>query len=379
MTRTGTLVARDHLLRGDPQGDGPQRHAHHPVDRRDQQHQSGAALLHHPAEPEDDAALVLAQHPHRRCRQRKRAEQQHHDDDKQPGDHRSTSHVSARRIVSVNPRSCSTTTSSPACSDSSAAIRLARTRLPQRAVDEHLSTAAAVPRAHDAELAAQPLPPRDHASRPHGDRGARDQRDPRERDQRRRRDARQHGEQPAAGSGDRERDPGRERDDARDADDAAGQVRLGDQEGGAADQQDNADGQHLSNLTSDGTPRRVPEHAEASVRAPGAAGAGAVRRFPDGSAAGARDAADHERADVPWARRSTTVARRLGTSERLILEIYGHLFEECAGQPPIDAEAKVEAARAEHERGPQPWQRRPRAKRKASRLRGFLVVHPTGS
>ena len=41
------------------------------------------------------------------------------------------------------------------------------------------------------------------------------------------------------------------------------------------------------------------------------------------------------------------VARQIGTSERHVLDTYGHLFEEYAGQPPIDAEAEVEAARAE--------------------------------
>jgi hypothetical protein len=57
----GDVVARDHVLRGDVEGDRAQVNADHAVDDRYQQDQSGPLLADQAAEAEDDAALVLAQ------------------------------------------------------------------------------------------------------------------------------------------------------------------------------------------------------------------------------------------------------------------------------------------------------------------------------
>ena len=69
------VVAGDHILGQDLLRDGSQADAHHPIEKRNQQHDTGSPLLQEAPEPKDDGALVLAQDSHRRCR---RDQPEHH-------------------------------------------------------------------------------------------------------------------------------------------------------------------------------------------------------------------------------------------------------------------------------------------------------------
>src|SRR3954452_20574635 len=108
----GDVVARDHVLRWDVEGDRAQADALHAVDGGDQEHEARPLGADHPAEPEDDGSLVLAHDADRGGGERQRAGQ---DDDQHDryGFNHSNSHSSAGRTVRVSPLMFSTTTGRP--------------------------------------------------------------------------------------------------------------------------------------------------------------------------------------------------------------------------------------------------------------------------
>ena len=217
----------------------------------------GPALVGDAPEAEHDAALVLAQHAHRRRGQRRAGRQQAQEaDDEQRHGHALSSHSSARRTLSVSPRTASTTTTSPSCSGAVAEPAVVA-GAPQRAVDVHV-TGGRVPGAHDAVVAAQRLGARADAPALRLGRGAHRQQRPgagREGE----RDGDGHGDERAAAQrGDEHDDAGHQRDGPGHAEDAAGDVGLGDHQRGAPHEEGDAECGHGRCLPVDATPTRAP-------------------------------------------------------------------------------------------------------------------------
>src|SRR5216117_3591533 len=123
------VVACDHVLGRDVEGDGLEAHFDHPVDERHEQDESRAVPL--PAgvedrpraapEPEDDGPLVLAEDLRERADEEDDRKDHHEDQQRIDRDHGAPPFVSALATLSVSPSTATTRTRAPASTGSPSA------------------------------------------------------------------------------------------------------------------------------------------------------------------------------------------------------------------------------------------------------------------